>query len=87
MQKCEAEGPSRPVDELLDRPIERVLEYRSYLGDLLECGRNAGVDTEDLEVLYAIRICLLPFNQRIHYSLCGSSFKPGQSRNKYQFDD
>lgn len=55
MQKCEAEGPSRPVDELLDRPVERILEYRSYLGDLLDCGRKAGVDTDDLEVLYAIK--------------------------------
>ena len=68
MQKCEAEGPSRPVDELLDRPVERVLEYRSYLGDLLDCGRKAGVDTDDLEVLHTIRrICVVPF-KRIYYS-------------------
>lgn len=51
MQKCEAEGPCRPVDELLDRPVGRVLEYRTYLGDLLECARKAGADTNDIEVL------------------------------------
>ena len=55
MQKCEAEGPCRPVDELLDRPVERVLEYRAYLGDLLESGRKAGVNTDDLEVLYTLK--------------------------------
>lgn len=54
LQKCEKEGPSRPVDELLDRPVERVLEYRAYLWDLLDCGRKAGVDTNDLEVGHTI---------------------------------
>ena len=54
MQKCEAEGPSRPVNELLDRPVERVLEYRAYLGDLLDRGRKAGVDTNDVEVQHTI---------------------------------
>ena len=82
MQKCEAEGPSRPVDELLDRPVERILEYRSYLGELLDCGRKAGVDTDDLEVLYTIRrICLLPF-KTIYYSLFGSFFQTGQSKEQ-----
>lgn len=55
LQKCEEEGPCRPVDELLDRPVERVLEYRTYLGDLLESGRKAGVNTDDLEVLYTLK--------------------------------
>lgn len=47
---CEAESSCRPVEELLDRPVERILEYRAYLTDLLQCGRKAGVDTHDLEV-------------------------------------
>ncbi|KAJ7353789.1 Rho guanyl-nucleotide exchange factor [Desmophyllum pertusum] len=48
-KKCEADGPCRPVDELLDRPVERVLEYKAYLGDMLECGQKAGIDTRDIE--------------------------------------
>ena len=85
MQKCEAEGPSRPVNELLDRPVERVLEYRAYLGDLLDCGRKAGVDTNDLEVPYYIQFRInfvLPLNQRICYSPCGSSLKTGQTKEQ-----
>lgn len=42
--------PSRPIKELLDRPVERVLEYKAFLGDLLECGEKADVDTADIEV-------------------------------------
>ena len=53
---CEAQGSCRPIEELLDRPVERILEYRAYLSDLLQCGRKAGVDTHDLEVMFILTL-------------------------------
>ena len=59
---CEEDASCRPVEELLDRPVERVLEYRAYLTDLLQCGQKAGVDTHDLEVA----LLRLPFLSHSH---------------------
>jgi len=59
---CEEDASCRPVEELLDRPVERVLEYRAYLTDLLQCGRKAGVDTHELEVT----LLRLPFLSHSH---------------------
>ena len=49
-QKCKEKANALPVEELMDRPLHRIFEYRSYLSDLLRFAEIAGTDTSDLKV-------------------------------------